>query len=110
MLLALVDNQTQPGLPHGCLAVHGCLVGSSSGSVIRDELNARRAATHAALQDRLERAQLEGELPADVVVADFARYVATLIQGLAVQAAAGATRKDLFQVVALAMRAWPDAR
>src|SRR5450830_1442561 len=47
MLLALVDSQTQSGLPHGCLAVHGGLVGSSGSAVIRDELKARRAAIQA---------------------------------------------------------------
>jgi hypothetical protein len=37
-----------------------------------------------------------------------ARYIATVLNGLAVQAASGATEKDTRQVAALAMRTWPE--
>ena len=108
LLLALVDSQTQPGLPSGCLMVHGSLVGSIDSARIRDELNARRKATEAKVRERLARAKTEGELAADIDVSDLARYVATVIQGLAVQAASGTPRKALYRVVKLAMRAWPS--
>lgn len=107
MLLALVDIQTQPGLPHGCLAVHGGLVGSAASAAIRDELRARQAALQTMVQSRLTRAQAEGELPASVDVADLARYLTIVGQGAAVQAAGGATREELRRVVLVAMRAWP---
>lgn len=109
MLLALVDIQTQPGLPHGCLAVHGGLVGSAASSGIRDELRARRAAIQAMVRDRLARAQAEGELASSVDVADLARYLTMVGQGAAVQAAGGASREELRRVVQVAMRAWPEA-
>lgn len=109
MLLALVDSQTQPGLPHGCLAVHGGLVGSAASAAIRDELKARRAAIQAMVRNRLARAQAEGELASSVDVADLARYLTMVGQGAAVQAAGGATREELRRVVKVAMRAWPEA-
>ena len=108
MLLALVDIQTQPGLPHGCLAVHGGLVGSAANAAIRDELRAHQAKLQAMVQNRLTRAQAEGELAASVDVADLARYLTIVGQGAAVQAAGGATREELRRVVAMAMRAWPE--
>jgi hypothetical protein len=40
--------------------------------------------------------------------AALARYVATVLHGLAVQAASGATEKELRLVSAMAMRAWPS--
>ncbi|TXT40344.1 MAG: TetR family transcriptional regulator [Comamonadaceae bacterium] len=107
MLLALVDIQTQPGLPHGCLAVHGGLVGSAASAAIRDELRLRQAALQTMVQNRLTRAQAEGELAASVDVADLARYFTIVGQGAAVQAAGGASREELHRVVAVAMRAWP---
>jgi len=107
MLLALVDIQTQPGLPHGCLAVHGGLVGSAASAAIRDELRARQAALQTMVQNRLTRAQVQGELAASVNVADLARYLTIVGQGAAVQAAGGATREELRRVVSVAMRAWP---
>ena len=35
------------------------------------------------------------------------RYVATVIEGMAVQAASGASRKELEAVAETALRAWP---
>lgn len=109
MLLALVDIQTQPGLPHGCLAVHGGLVGSAASAAIRDELRARQGALQAMVQSHLTRAQAEGKLAPSADVADLARYFTIVGQGAAVQAASGATREELHRVVAVAMRAWPEA-
>lgn len=107
VLLALVDSLTQPGMPHGCLMVHGCLVGSADSAAIREELQLRRKATETRVRERLKQAQADGEFASAVDVADFARYVGTLFQGLAVQAAGGAPRKALHRVVKLAMMAWP---
>ncbi len=107
LLLALVDSQTQPDMPHGCLMVHGSLVGSPDSATIREELKLRRKATEAKIRERLARAQQDGELAADMDVADLARYFTTVIQGVAVQAASGATRQALHRVVKLAMGAWP---
>jgi hypothetical protein len=46
-------------------------------------------------------------VPAAANPADLARYVSTLVRGLAVQAASGESRLELLRVEALAMRAWP---
>lgn len=107
LLIALVDSQTQPDMPRGCLMVHGILVGSPESAEIRKELALRRKTTESKIRDRLSRAQAEGELAPGVDVGNLARYIATVIQGLAVQAAGGATRKSLYKVVEVAMRAWP---
>lgn len=107
VLLALANSLTQPGMPHGCLMVHGCLVGSADSATIREELQLRRKVTEARIRERLKQAQAEGEFAATVDVADFARYIGTVIQGVAVQAAGGAPRKALHRVVKLAMMAWP---
>lgn len=107
VLLALVDSLTQPGKPRGCLMVHGCLVGSPDSAAVREELQLRRKATENRIRTRLKLAQAEGEFANGVDVADFARFIGTVIQGVAVQAASGATRNALHRVVKLAMMAWP---
>ncbi len=61
------------------------------------------------MRERFERAKAEGDLPADVDPADLARYLATVFQGMAVQAAGGAGRDDLRRVAEVALRAWPGA-
>ena len=55
---------------------------------------AARAAWRA-IRDRLKRAKTEGDLPTDADPAALARYLATVIEGMAVQAAGGASRKEL---------------
>ena len=76
---------------------------------IRQELNARRAAGEALLRERFERAKAEHDLPAEADPADLARYLATISQGMAVQAAGGAGRDELQRVAEMALRAWPEA-
>jgi hypothetical protein len=49
----------------------------------------------------------EGDLPWGTDGAALARCIATARNGLAVQAASGATEKEVRQVAAVAMRAWP---
>jgi hypothetical protein len=49
----------------------------------------------------------EGDLPAGTDCAALARYFATVLNGLAVQAASGATEAELRRVAVTAMRAWP---
>jgi hypothetical protein len=74
---------------------------------VRRELARLRQAAVAALRGRFERAVRDGDLPEGTDCATLARYVATVLNGLAVQAASGATAKELRLVSALAMRAWP---
>lgn len=87
--------------------MQGALACGEAANSIRQKLISRRAAGQAALRKRLERAKSEGDLPADANPADLARYVATVIYGIAVQAAGGASRADLRRVNQTALRAWP---
>jgi AcrR family transcriptional regulator len=107
LLLGSVDAQTPPRGPRGCLAVQGALACGPEAVAIQRELAARRAAGEAALRERLERAQREGDLLGDADPADLARFATTVMQGTAVQAAAGASRTQLRRVVLQALRAWP---
>ena len=96
-----------PKVPAGCLMVQGALaVGGSAGSV-RKEAAARRAGAEVALRRRLQRAKREGDLPQNADPAELARYVMTVLQGMAVQGADGASPDQLRRVAQLALRAWP---
>jgi AcrR family transcriptional regulator len=102
--IELVTDRRNPG---GCLLVQGALACGEAAESVRKELVARRLAGEAAIGERLERALSEGDLPADSHPADLARYLTALLQGIAVQAAGGASRAELRRVAALALRAWP---
>jgi AcrR family transcriptional regulator len=107
LLGGAVELLTDPRHPRGCLLVQGALVcGDAAESVCR-ELAARRVAGEVAVRQRFERAREEGDLPTDADPADLARYVVTVIRGMAVQAAGGANREELRRVADVALRAWP---
>ncbi len=105
-----LEAQTCPKNPRGCLMVQGALSCGDSAEPVRNELIARRKAGEKALRARLQRAESEGALPDDADPAALARYVLTVVQGMSIQAASGATRKDLQKVADMALRAWPTVR
>ncbi len=107
-LSGTIDVVSDPCNPGGCLAVQGALVCSEASEGVRRELLARRAAVESRLRERFVRAVLEGDLPADVDCADLARYLVTVLHGIAVQAAGGTNRDELRRVAELALRAWPE--
>lgn len=102
-----IDMVMNPCHPDGCLLVQGALAAGPAAAVIRKELNRCRTAAEAAVRHRLERAIAEGELPANVNAAKLARYLITVLWGLSVQAAGGATRTQLRDVAKMALRCWP---
>ncbi|MFD3457667.1 TetR/AcrR family transcriptional regulator [Streptomyces sp. NPDC058691] len=108
LLHGAADATTDPGHPRGCITVQGALACSPGAEAARDELTARRAAGEAALRERLQQAAKSGELPAGSDPEGLARYFATIYQGVAVQAASGATREQLHQIVDMAMTVWPQ--
>jgi AcrR family transcriptional regulator len=107
LLRKTADVLTDPCHPPGCLAVQGALSCGEAAESIRQELNSRRLAGEASLRERFERAKSEGDLPPGADPTDLARYVTTVIHGMAVQAAGGASRDDLRRVAETALRAWP---
>jgi AcrR family transcriptional regulator len=107
MLLGAADLNTARRNPGGCLMVQGALACGEAADSIRQELTACRAAGEAAMRRRFERAKSEGDLPANVNPADLARYIATVLYGMAVQAAGGASRSKLQRVVEMALRTLP---
>jgi len=52
----------------------------------------------------LQQAHSEGELPAEIQPADFARYLSSIMAGLGVQAANEATRTELRRVAEISLR------
>lgn len=102
-----VELLTNPQNPRGCMIVQGALSCGESADPIRQELIERRRGLEVALSGRFEQASREGDLPPDSDCAALAKYVATVHQGLSVQATGGATREELGRVVDLVLKNWP---
>src|ERR1700675_1511247 len=95
--------------PPGCLGVQGALACAPQSDSIRKELIRRRKIGESIILDRLKRAKAEGDLPPDADPAELARYLSIVIYGITIQAAGGATRKELRSAAELALRGWPQA-
>jgi AcrR family transcriptional regulator len=92
----------------GCLIVSGALASGEDAEVVRRELAQLRQSIVAVFRKRFERAVEDGDLPKGTDCATLGRYIATVLNGLAVQVASGTTEKELRLVAAMAMRAWPS--
>lgn len=107
LLRGAAKRLSDPRNPAGCFMVQGALACGDSADPLRREMAARRNAAVAKIRKRFKQAIAEGDLPPDANAAHLARYVVTILHGLSVQAASGATRSELQGVVEVALRAWP---
>jgi AcrR family transcriptional regulator len=107
LLRGSVELLANPKNPGGCLVVQAALPCGSATDAVHRELTAVRRSGLEVIRKRLEVARSAGDLPADADCATLARYLATVMHGLAVQAAGGATRREMTKVAEWAMRNWP---
>lgn len=108
-LTGSVHATTRPTCPAGCLGVQGSLATGAAARGARDALVAWRNDGVVRLRDRFQQAIEDGDLPVDADPALLARYLMTVSNGIAVQAASGAARDDLQRVADAALRDWPPA-
>jgi len=73
---------------------------------VKEHIGDMHVALERLLRERFKRAIEAGELPRGSS-ADLARLCAVMIQGLALQAKAGSSRKELHRVVDLYLETWP---
>lgn len=107
LLRGTIGLLTDPRTPRGCLMVQSALACGDAADAVRKELASRRADGEAALRRRFQRAKQEGDLPSNADPADLARYITTVVHGMAVLGAGSATRPQLLRVMKTALQAWP---
>ncbi len=98
----MVNFISIPGNPKGCLSIHGAL-GTDCKRVTQVMVKWRRSNENL-VKERIQQAQREGELGRDVNAADYARYIATIMMGTAIQAVNGAGRAELARTVDMALQ------
>jgi AcrR family transcriptional regulator len=110
LLRGAVKLLADPRNPRGCLSVQGGLACSTAAEPIKEALIAWRKKGEAEILKRLKRARTEGDLPAELDPHDLARYIATVLNGLGIQAANGATKAEMTRVVEMALRTLPQRK
>ena len=103
-----LENQTRKSEPHGCLGVISSVACGAEAESIRDDVLARGASAKRKLVERMQQARTDGDLPAHIDPEAITSYHYAVLQGMAVQAGAGATRAELEQLVETAMLVWPS--
>ena len=108
LLRGAVANQTGTAEPHGCLGVISSVACGEEAESIRADVLERGKVARVALIERFERAVSEGDLPAGTDVDGLTSFLYAILQGMAVQAGAGATREELDRVVDTSLTMWPS--
>jgi AcrR family transcriptional regulator len=103
-----VEAFTSSDRPSGCMAVQSALTCSDAAAAVHSELAALRVAGVNAFRERFDRAQLDGDLPADVDTQALASYIVALSNGISVQARSGIGRAALSRMVEFVLSTWPS--
>jgi AcrR family transcriptional regulator len=103
-----VEAFTSPDRPSGCMVVQSALTCSEEAAAVRSGLAARRVAGVDAFRERFDRAQADGDMPADVDTEALASYIVALSHGISVQANSGIGRAALSRTVDFVLSTWPS--
>lgn len=95
-----------PGKPSGCMIVLAATIGTPETSEVRAFLAEQRRSSLAAFEQRIERGQAEGDVPAGADPEALAAFYTTVLHGLSTAARDGASRQALMGIVDSAMAAW----
>lgn len=108
-LTKAVELLTQHQNSRGCMIVQSALSCGPEAEMIQKKLIAYRANLEENFKKRFDLAKDNGDLPEDSNTASLAKYIATIHQGISVQASSGASKNALMGVVDLAMKNWPGS-
>jgi AcrR family transcriptional regulator len=100
---------TNPNNPRGCMIVQGALTCGQGSSTIQKELIAYRSDLETSFTKRFELAKAQGDLPPEVNTKQLAKYIATIHQGMSVQATSGTSNEELLTVIQQALSNWPTS-
>lgn len=97
---------TDPQHPKGCMIVQGALSSSESAELVRNILIKFRKSYESKLEERFTKAIIDSDLSSDANPKCLAKYLATLHQGMSVQATSGATKNELLDIANIALKVW----
>jgi AcrR family transcriptional regulator len=92
----------------GCMGVIAAVACQSAEPSMREDVSRRSESSRKAVVARMQRAIDEGDFATPVEAEAITRYLMAVMQGMSVQAGAGATREQLQQVADATMAIWPS--
>jgi AcrR family transcriptional regulator len=109
MLWASAEGVCGHGTPRGCMIVLSGINCAAANKGVEDFLRGQRALREKVLRQRLRRGIADGDLPDSTDVNALVSFYTSVLDGLAIRARDGASRKALGDIVKFAMAAWDTA-
>jgi AcrR family transcriptional regulator len=107
MLQDVAAGYTNPANPPGCMVIAATTNIGPGHADLQASLRVLRVDMQLAIEGKIRAGVQAGELPADTDVRPLALFYAATVAGMSTQARDGASRADLEQIAASALRAWP---
>jgi AcrR family transcriptional regulator len=108
IMLGLVDLNADSNAPSACLMALSALACVGDAGPLKANLLEIRNGLELSLRQRLESATDAGPLPEGMTAHDAAAFLWTMIQGIAVEAKGGASRRRLRDIIDAVLATWPD--
>lgn len=109
LLTKAADILTKKSHPPGCMLTQCALTSSKEAEHVKKELANYRHAFKATLEKRFAQAKADHDLPENVDPKALATLLATIHQGMSVQASGGASKNELMGAVGLVLDNWPSS-
>jgi AcrR family transcriptional regulator len=106
MLRAAAESVCGQSNPRGCLMVLGGINCAPANKGIEDFLREQRAIREKVIRQRLRQGIADGDLPSSTDVNGLVAFYTSIVDGMAIRARDGASRKTLSAIVDCAMAAW----
>jgi len=106
LLRAVAGSFSQSGKPRGCLVVLGAINCMPANKNVQDFMGEQRALREKFIRQRLRRGIAEGELPSGTDINTLASFYTSVVDGMAIRARDGTSRKTLKSIADCAMAAW----
>ncbi|MDP3817493.1 MAG: TetR/AcrR family transcriptional regulator [Methylotenera sp.] len=107
-LVKAAEFLTDPQHPKGCMIVQGALSSGENAELVRNILIKYRKSYENQLAERFTKAIIDGDLSSDANPKCLAKYLATIHQGMSVQATSGATKDELLDIANIALKVWQE--
>lgn len=107
MLEAAIEVALASRSAGGCMVSLGLIHAQAQNAGLRDHLRDLRRTTSLMICDRLKRGVANGELPSGLDAEEMARFFATVLHGLSLQAQDGASAEELAAVATRALSVLP---
>ena len=106
LLRAVAGSFSQTGKPHGCLVVLGAINCMPGNKRVEDFMGEQRALREKFMRQRFRRGVAEGDLPPATDINALASFYTSVVDGMAIRARNGTSRKTLKSIADCAMAAW----